>query len=103
MSCPQDLQQSFLDGEFIHSMMCVFTGNDPVMLVVIPMLVYGVVIVSLFLSSDSVIIPAVVSLILGGVMLSVMPGQGLAIIAIAVALFLTVGVFTLARRSGSSF
>jgi len=99
VDCPTDLQQAFLDGEFINSMMCVYLGDGPTMQVMVPTAVYGVVLLSLFLSSDSIIIPAVVGLILGGVMLAVMPAPAMGVIAIAIALFLTVGVFTLARRS----
>lgn len=99
MNCPTDLQQAFLDGEFIDSLMCVYMGDDPAMQIMVPTAVYGVVLLAMFLSSDSIIIPAVVGIILGGVMLAIMPAPAMGVIAIAVALFLTVGVFVLARRS----
>lgn len=102
MSCPDDLQTAFLEGDFIESIQCVYTTGDPVLDTVVPSIIYGVIIMALFVRSRSIILPSVIGIIFAGVMLVVLPGSAIVPVVIFVTLFVAIGGYTLTQRMSFS-
>ena len=98
MSCPEDLQQGLLDGRWLDSMRCVYTGGDPTMELVVPMFVYGAVMIALYRSSGTIAMPTVVGIIFAGVMLAALPATAMTLVTVALVLTVSVGAFLIARR-----
>lgn len=98
MSCPDNLQQGLLEGEWLQSLICVYTTGDPTMELVIPMFIYGGIMLALYRSSGTIAMPSVVGVIFAGVMLSALPATAMTLVTVTLVLAVSIGAFLVARR-----
>lgn len=100
-SCYADSAQMFVDGEWLDAIYCWLTsGGDPTLTVVVPTLIYGVVLVGMFVVGQSPVMPVVVSIILAGVIFAAFPASGITVILISIMLMLSIGGTLLTWRMG---
>jgi len=101
ISCYDDASQIFLDGGFTDAAYCWLTaGGDPTLTVVLPLFMYGTVLLSYFVVGESPVIPSVVSIILAGVIFQSFPATGLTLVGVAVLFTLGIGGLALTWRLG---
>jgi hypothetical protein len=101
MACSAGGTELFVAGEWQEAIVCFLTGSgDPTLQVVVPVFIFGSVMVSYFAIGESPIIPAVVSIVLAGVLFASFPANVLTIVGIAVLLMVTVGGLALTWRLG---
>lgn len=101
MNCTNDLGEQFANGEWMDSIMCFLTGGGtPSMQVVVPTMIYGTILVALFIKGESPLIPVVISIILSGVIFVAFPASAAQIVIIAILTILSVAGLVLMWRVG---
>ena len=101
MTCPQDPPDLFSDGEWFDAVVCWLTaGGDPALQIVIPSLIYGTILIGLFIVGSSPLIPTVVSIILAGVIFVTFPASAMQIVVIGILLMISLAGLVLTWRFG---
>lgn len=99
VECPTDEPEMFTNGELLDAFMCFFTnGGDSTMEVAMPTMVWGAVMLSLFIKSESAILPSVVGMIFAGLMLAVLPASGTTIAVLTLLVLISLGATLLSLR-----
>ena len=100
MTC-YDPDEMFADGEWLDATMCWLTaGGDPMLMILIPAMIYGVILMGLFIVQSSPLIPVILSIILSGVIFTTFPAGGTQLAAIAIMVVLAVAGVVLTWRFG---
>lgn len=101
MTCTDSLADLFSSGEWSDAVYCWLTNSgDPVLAVMVPTLIYGVILTSMFIVGQSVVMPVVISIILAGVIFATFPATGLTIAVITIMFTMTVAGTVLTWRIG---
>lgn len=94
-------RELFVDGKWFEAIQTWLTaGNDPVLAIVVPSVIFGTMLVAYFIVGQSPLIPVVLSIIFSGVMFTSMPGSALQIIVITLITTLTVAGMVMTWRFG---
>lgn len=100
MSCG-NLQQKFIDGEFMYSIVQFLTGcGDPTLEILVPGAVYGSILLSMFIFSQSALMPIVISIILAGVIFAAFPTSATTIVLLTMMFIIAAAGQALTWRMG---
>ena len=101
VNCIDGAADMFVDGQWTDAAYCwLSAGGDPTLSVVLPLFMYGIILLSYFIVGESPLIPSVVSLILAGVIFQSFPATATTIIGVAVLFTLAIGGLALTWRLG---
>jgi len=101
-TCATDPAAQFVAGEWLNAVSCWLTGGgNPTLAVVMPLFMFGSVLVSMFIVGDSPLIPAVVSIIFAGVIFTAFPANAVTIVGVTVLFVVAIGGLALTWRLGS--
>ena len=101
LNCTGDPAGMFVGGEWMDAIACWLTvGGDPALAVVMPLFIYGAILIAFFIVGQSPLIPSVVSIILAGVIFAAFPASGVTIIGVTTLFVVAIGGLALTWRLG---